>query len=169
MQYLHTYTREYGADQLRTLKNRHQQWDRRAQFFGVVRASSGNRLPFYVKFPRISEYFEKLEQDHPWSKHRLGKYNGLYYVPVNPHKRGFVIDGVTFGDTDLRAEFMATPIYKLLTDGFQKVFLKLNVDAGARTVSLGSQDFNFAKDDPGLKQLSEYIHFCNKPVTDTYT
>ena len=155
MQFLHTYARTHGEGYLHSLGIRKQQWDRRSQYYSVIRAASGNRMPFYVKFPRLSEYFEKLEPDHPWAKHRLGKYNGLYYVPVDPHTTGFSIDKVTFGDTDLRAEFFNSPVYKLLAKGFQKVYLKLDISE-ARVVKLISEDFNFAKDDPNLKELGEY-------------
>ena len=164
MQYLHAYTRDYGEDQLKTLKNRKQQWDRRAQYYSVIRASAGNRMPFYAKFPRISEYFEKLESDHPWSKHRLGKYNGLYYVPINTHKAGFFIDGVTFGQTDMRDEFFQSPIYELLSKGLRKVYLKLDIDTGAKVASLGSQDFNFTRDDPELEDLCKYKHFVTNQL-----
>ena len=98
MQYAHAYTRLYSDTALKDLKNRHAQWDKRSQYHSVIKGSTGNRMPFYVKFPCVSETFENMLPGNPWAKNRPGKYNGLYYVPDNPHTHGFRVDDVKFGE-----------------------------------------------------------------------
>ena len=161
MQYAHKYAKDYSDTAKKALQNQHQQWDKRSQYHSVIKGSLGNRMPFYVKFPRISDAFEKLDKEHPWAKNRLGKYNGLYYVPNNPDQSGFEVDSVKFGDKDIRQEFFASPVYKLLQDSMQKCYNKLFVQ-NARTVLLTNQEYCF-REDAELIALGKFKHQLCKP------
>ena len=155
MQYAHAYTRPYSDTSLKDLKSRHAQWDKRSQYHSVIKGSTGNRMPFYVKFPRVSETFENLPPGNRWAKNRLGKYNGLYYVPDNPHTHSFRVDDVKFGEKDIREEFFNSPEYKLLQYSMQRCYRKLHV-TGARTVTLERQEYSF-QDDPELFRKGKLV------------
>ena len=132
-------------------KKRKQQFDRRGQYFSLTHNHYlGNKLPMAVKFPKISQFFETIPKDHPWSRHRLGIYNGLYVVPENV-QGPFQIPGVKINNYDPLPEFFRTPKFKLLDRAFNLIYKKLSIVNGIVSLNQQNKSLDFTKDEDLIK------------------
>ena len=132
-------------------RNRKQKYDKRGQLHSVTQNHQlGQKLPMVVKFPYISEEFEKIDDHHPYANHRLGIYNGLYVVPENPSSE-FNIPSVKISAYDPVPEFFNTPHFKLLDHAFNLVYKKLILEP-ALCLNRSQCKFDYTQD----KDLKKY-------------
>ena len=145
MQYLPLYTGSMMATMKKYLKDRSQKYGRQTQYYShAFNPTDGHKLPFLVKFPKISKNFDKVARDHLWDDHCPGTYNGLYYVSAKPDKKPekFKIPEVIFGETDFYEEFINTAPYMLLQE-FTKVYDNLDID-DTMDVQLADEAYDFS-------------------------
>ena len=109
-----------------------------------------------MKFPKISNIFDKVARDHLWADHRLGTYNGLYYVSAEPDEKleKFKIPEVKFGTTDFYDEFVNTAHYALLQE-FTKPYDNMDTD-DTMEVQLGDEAYNFSTID-SIKKAGNFM------------
>ena len=137
----------------RFYRNRRQRHDRRGQLHSVTcNPRLGEKLPMVVKFPFISEDYEKMDENHDNSKHRLGMLNGLYVVP-DTNTGQFILPSVKVENYDPLPEFWKTPRFKLLDHAFSLVYEKLKLHP---VVAIKPSEKNFTEDEK-LINYSEYL------------
>ena len=145
MQYLPSYTGSITATMTKYLKDRSQKYGRQTQYYShAFNPTDGHKLPFLVKFPKISKIFDEVAKDHPWADHRPGTYNGLYYVSAEPDEKPeeFKIPDVKFGETDFFEEFKNTKDYALLSE-FTKAYDNMDID-DTMEVQLVDESYDFS-------------------------
>jgi len=161
MQYLAEGFRNYPPSVRDAIAKRRQWWDRRSQFYAVTQSPYvGQKLPCCVKFPRLSKKLEKLPRTHPWAKHRLGCYNGLYFLPPEENEFQVVFDDVIKGDINITNTFFESPNFKLLEKGFELMYKKVKVNKKGRSayIVLQNETNNFSTDDKAtLEPLGNFI------------
>ena len=157
MQFLPHYRKNYSKSVRDMLHNRKQLHNRRSQYYSVTyHPESGNKLPFFVKYPKIADYFEEVHEKHPWANHRSGVLNGMYLIPHKATKDGLTINDAIFGKTNITEEFFDTKIYKLIEGSMCLMYEKLEVVRNRQLV-LRNQTTNFAQDEE-LEVLGMYIY-----------
>ena len=163
MQFLAEGYRNYPPSVRETIVRRKQWWDRRSQFYAVTQSPyTGQKLPCCVKFPRLSSKLEKLPRNHPWSKHRLGRYNGMYFIPPEENEHQVVMDDVFRGNVNITEAFFNSPKFKLLQQGFELMYKKVKVNKGGRPayILLRNDNHNFSTDDKAtLQPLGNFYSF----------
>ena len=144
MHFLLEYTSRLMERMRKLLHDRSQKYSRRTQYYShAFNPSDRHKLPFFVKFPKISKMFDELEKGHRWADHCPGIYNGLFYVTHRPDTsiESFEIPEVKFGGVNLFTKFQETDQYKLLLE-FQNIYQTVNIDK-AMVVSLKNEGAQF--------------------------
>ena len=145
MHFLPEYTSRLTEKMRKLLHDRSQKYSRRTQYYShAFNPSDRHKLPFFVKFPKISKMFDELEKGHPWADHRPGIYNGLFYISHKPDTsiESFEIPEVKFGGVNLFTKFQETYQYKLLLE-FLNIYQTVNIDK-AMVMSLMNEGAQFA-------------------------
>ena len=163
MDFLPEYTSKLTDRMRKLLWERSQKYSRRGQYYShAYNPNHGQKLPFFVKLPKISKLFDQLHKGHRWADHRPGIYNGLYYVSHKADTKieTFEIPKVEFGGVNFLTEFQKTDQYKVLLE-FLNIYDTVNID-DAMVVSLNdNQGFQFATE-PLIHQAGNYIDYLNK-------
>ena len=157
--------------QLTFVKKRTQKYSKQTQYYvHTFNPKAGHSLPFFVKFPKVSEYFEQIPRNHMWNQHRQGLYNGMFFVPagVDDKKEHFTIPQVIFGDQNINEMFKQSDEYKLLQQ-FGECYRKLQFDVH-HDVHLMNEDFDYTK----LQSIIDagILHFiihANNPKSKQFT
>ena len=132
--------------QLTFVKKRTQKYSKQTQYYvHTFNPKAGHSLLFFVKFPKVSEYFKQIPRNHMWNQHRQGLYNGMFFIPagVDDKKEHFTIPQVIFGDQNINEMFKQSDEYKLLQQ-FGECYRKLQFDVH-HDVHLRKEDFNYTK------------------------
>ena len=162
MHFLPEYTSSLTDRMRKLLHNRSQKHSHRMQYYShAFNPLDGQKLPFFVKFPKISKMFDELEKGHSWADHRPGIYNGLFYVSHKPDTNieTFKIPKVEFGGVNLFTEFKKTDQYNLLLE-FLNIYDTVSIDK-AMIVTLKNQGGSLANKEM-LEKAGNYIHYLNK-------
>ena len=162
MHFLPEYTSRLTERMRKLLHDRSQKYSRRTQYYShAFNPSDRQKLPFFVKFPKISKMFDELEKGHPWADHCPGIYNGLFYISHKPDTsiETFEIPKVEFGRVNFFTEFKETDQYKLLLE-FLNIYDTVTID-NAMVVSLQNEGAQFATK-PMIEKAGNYIHYLNK-------
>ena len=141
MHFIPAYMDKLTKGQYTYVTRRTQKYTRQTQYYAhTFNPKPAHGLPFFVKFPSISKYFEEIPRDHIWSQHRQGIYNGMFYVPAQPNtdKENFRIPEVIFGDVNISEKFKTTSHYKLIQT-LDRIYDKLYID-GSEHVHLRNDD-----------------------------
>ena len=99
MHFILAYMDKLSKGQLTFVKKRTQKYSKQTQYYAhTFNPKAGHSLPFFVKFPKVSEYFEQIPRNHMWNQHKQGLYNGMFFVPagVDDKKEHFTIPQVIF-------------------------------------------------------------------------
>ena len=162
MHFLPEYTSRLTERMRKLLYDRSQKYSHRSQYYShAFNPNHGHKLPFLVKFPKISKMFDELEKEHPWANHRPGIYNGLFYISHKPDTtiEAFKIPKVEFGGVNFLTEFQKTDHYKLLLE-FENIYDTVSID-DAMVMSLKNQGAEFATKER-IEEAGNYIHYLNK-------
>ena len=155
MQYIPDYYKNYSKYVRDGIYNRKQQFDWQSQLYSVTEnVERGQKLPAYVKFPCLSkELDEDLSKEHLWAQHRLGKYNGLYFIPSDecatndPLRHVIISSKYQNGEeqnVDISKMFFETPKYQIIALGLKSIYLKLNTQELPGTILLRNEDMNIS-------------------------
>ena len=83
MHFIPVYMDKLSKGQLTFVKKRMQKYSKQTQYYvHTFNRKAGHWLPFFVKFPKVSEYFEQISRNHMWNQYRQGLYNGMFFVPA---------------------------------------------------------------------------------------
>ena len=159
----------------RSISNRRQYFDRRSQLYSVTRNPElGEKLPSFVNFPKLSVLFEKLSRKHVWAQHRLGKHNGLYFIPTEETTeqcQNFTLPNVVIGNMEITQMFFREPLYGVLEKGLQYLYLKLDTTETPGLIQLKNIELNIMENTRELVDLCKYemfkltnyynCHICN--------
>ena len=171
MHFIPAYMDKLSKGQLTFVKKRTQKYSKQTQYYvHTFNPKAGHSLPFFVKFPKVSEYFEQIPRNHMWNQHRQGLYNGMFFVPagVDDKKEHFTIPQVIFGDQNINEMFKQSDEYKLLQQ-FGECYRKLQFDVH-HDVHLMNEDFDYTK----LQSIIDagILHFiihANNPKSKQFT
>ena len=142
MHFIPAYVEKLTPGQRKFVNKRMQKYSKQSQYYAhTFNPKRGHGLPFCVKFPKISEYFEIIDRDHPWAKHRQGIYNGMFFVPAEPDQTSFDIPKVFDGTINMG--FKNSPEYKLLTH-LKKFYGKISIRS--QIVTLVKEELDFTTD-----------------------
>ena len=158
MHFLPEYTSKLTDRMRKLLWERSQKYSRRGQYYShAYNPNHGQKLPFFVKLPKISKMFDELDKGHRWADHRPGIYNGLYYVSHQPDTsiERFEIPKVEFGGVNFLTEFKKTDQYNVLLE-FLNIYDTVNIDE-AMVVSLNENQGSQFATKSSLKQAGNYI------------
>ena len=155
MQYIPDHYKNYSKYVREGIYNRKQQFDRWSQLYSVTEnVELGQKLPAYVKFPCLSkELDEDLPKEHLWAQHRLGKYNGLYFIPLeefstnDPLRHVIISSKYKNGEeqnVDISKMFFETAYYQIIALGLKSIYLKLNTQDVPGTILLRNEDMNIS-------------------------
>ena len=148
MHFIPAYMEKLTKGQFSYVTKRTQKYSRQTQYYThTYNPKPSHGLPFFVKFPSISTYFEEIPRDHMWSQHRQGIYNGMFYVPAQPNtdQQNFKIPQVIFGNVNITEKFKTTSHYKLIQT-LDRIYDKLYFDTSEH-VHLRNEDMDFTKDE----------------------
>ena len=163
MEFLPEYTSMLTKRMRKLLWDRSQKYSRRGQYYShAYNPNHGQKLPFFVKLPKISKMFDELHKDHRWADHRPGIYNGLFYVShkADTTAEHFEIPEVEFGGLNFLTEFQKSDQYKVLLE-FLNIYKTVKIDE-AMVVSLDeNQGSQFGKED-SIQKAGNYIDYLNK-------
>ena len=159
MQFVVDHYRNYSRYVQKDISSQKQQWDRRSQFYALTQNPElSQKLPCYVKFPKLHSDLEKIPCNHPWANHRQGKYNGLYFIPTEEKVIDVSTKDVTVGNQNITANYFNTPSFNLLGKGFEYMYEKLDPDNHPRSFVMVNEDYNISMaKGPELHQLSKYL------------
>ena len=175
MQYVADHYRNYTEVIRRSISNRRQYFDQQSQLYSVIRNPElGEKLPSFVKFPKLSVLFEKLSRKHVWAQHRLGKHNGLYFIPTEETTeqcQNFTLPNVVIGNMEITQTFFREPLYGVLEKGLQYLYLKLDMTETPGLIQLKNIELNIMENTRELVDLCKYemfkltnyynCHICN--------
>ena len=164
MQFVADHYRNYSQYVQREIRMRKQEWDWRSQFYALTRNPElGQKLPCYVKFPKLHSDLEKIPRNHPWANHRQGKYNGLYFIPTEEKVLNVTIKDVTIGEKNITANYFNTASFNLLGKGFEYMYEKLDPDTRPGSFVMVNENYNIATaKGPELLQQSKYNFFTKQ-------
>ena len=165
MQYVADHYKNYTKTVQNAISNRRQHFDRRSQLYSVTQNPElGEKLPCYVKFPKLSRQLDVLPRKHPWAQHRLGKHNGLYFIPTKATTESCTNSNwknVVFGDCDITADFFDHPLYKMISKGMEYMHLKIDTTQRPGLIRLSRQNVNIMQETAELDKWSEYCKLHN--------
>ena len=157
MHFIPAYVEKLTPGQRKFVNKRVQKHSKQTQYYAhTFNPKRGHGLPFCVKFPKISEYFEIIDRKHPWANHRQGIYNGMFFVPAEPDQTSFKIPRVF--DGIINNAFKNSPEYKLLLH-LKKFYEKIRVRS--QIVTLVKEELDFATD-PELAKAGTFFNNYNK-------
>ena len=68
MHFIPAYMDKLSKGQLTFVKKRTQKYSKQMQYYThTFNPKAGHSLPFFVKFPKVSEYFEQIPRNHKWN------------------------------------------------------------------------------------------------------
>ena len=162
MHFIPAYMDKLSKGQYTYVKKRTQKYSKQTQYYAhTFNPKRSHGLPFFAKFPKISQYFEDVPRNHIWSQHRQGLYNGMFFVPAQPDvtKDNFRIPRVIFGNKNINDEFKESAEYKLIQQ-FIKVYKKMQIDP-SMNVHLVNEEYDFTTDSEvkaaGMLLQSKYL------------
>ena len=151
------------------LETRKELYDKHGQHIAITyNPVGGHKLPFLVKFPRLSSVFRQLPPESPYRQHSEGLFNGVYYI-LQKFDEGPLPIGNTvaktkyrtvdqYGDTmDFRTQVKECWSYLTLNDAYQHVSKNVSISS-QHTVKLKTDDklTNF-RCSPNLIQNGIYV------------
>ena len=159
MQFVADHYRNYSQYVQKDIRIRKQEWDRQSQFYALTKNPElGQKLPCYVKFPKLHSDLKKIPHNHPRANHQQGKYNGLYFIPTEEKVVDVSIKDATVGNQNITANYFNTPSFNLLGKGFEYMYEKLDLDTCPGSFVMVNEDYNISTaKGPELIQLSKYL------------
>ena len=133
------------------LESRKELYDKHGQHIAITyNPVWGHKLPFLVKFPRLSSLFRRLPPGSPYRQHSEGLFNGVYYIPQKIDEGLLPIGDTVFktkygtvdqyGQTmDFKTQVKETWMYLALKDAYERVSENVSISS-QRTVKLKSED-----------------------------
>ena len=83
MHFIPAYIDKLSKGQLTFMEKRMQKYSKQTQYYmHTFNPKAGHSLSFFVKFPKVSEYFEQILRNHMWNQHRQGLYNGMLELTI---------------------------------------------------------------------------------------
>ena len=137
-------------------------YEKSGQLFSLTLSpSTGHKIPYLVKFPRLSSDFRNLPDGHYLRYNSEGLFNGLFYVTGNFIPNTLEINppgnNQTLGNPLITA-VRASPRYNLYQDAFRRVQDNLRINhQGQIMQNPDNNAINFAED-PDLSTNSTYIN-----------
>ena len=151
------------------LETRKELYDKHRQHIAITyHPVGGHKLPFLVKFPRLSSFFRRLPPESPYRQHSEGLFNEVYYIPQKFDEGELPIGNTVaktkyetvdqYGDTmDFRTRVKESFSYLTLKDAYKCVSENISVSS-QRTVKMKSDNklSNF-RCSPNLIQNGKYV------------
>ena len=162
------YRRQYTKSGLENIEKRKESYDKHGQHISVTLSPvAGDKLPLFVKLPRLSSYFRKFPPYTGYNNHGEGLFNGIYYLPRIFTYQELPMDTgsqLKYGElgTDMHDEVKTMGKFELLMRAYQDVAKNVTVSS-QRQVSMKEQAFihNYRTDqvliDAGKSQCHLYI------------
>ena len=73
MHFIPAYMDKLSKGQLTFVKKRTQKYSKQMQYYAhTFNPKAGHSFPFFVKFPKVSQYFKQIPRNHIWNQHRQG-------------------------------------------------------------------------------------------------
>ena len=142
MHFIPAYVKKLTPGQRKFVNKRVQKYSKQTQYYAhTFNPKQGHGLPFCVKFPKISEYFEIIDRKHPWANHHQGIYNGMFFIPAEPDQTSFEIPKVFRGR--INVGFRDSPEYKLLLH-LKNFYKKIRIRS--QVVTLVKEELDFTTD-----------------------
>ena len=154
---------------MKELESRKELYDKHGQHIAITyNPVGGYKLPFLVKFPRLSSFFRRLPKDSIYSAHSEGLFNGIFYIP----RKFDEVQKLEIGDTAAQGDYNVVDrkgrpfdfmdrvkecaTYEALKEAYRKVSANVSVTK-ARTVKLKADEHktNFRRDQD-LKDNGKY-------------
>ena len=153
MHFIPAYVEKLTPGQRKFVNKRVQKYSKQTQYCAhTFNPKRGHRLPFCIKFPKISEYFKIIDRKHPWANHHEGICNGMLFVPAEPDQTSFEILQVFCGI--INKGFRESPEYKLLLH-LKKFCEKIRIRS--QIVTLVREELDFAVD-PNLAEVGTFFN-----------
>ena len=156
------YQCNYSKTAYSHIVNQMELYEKSGQLFSLTLSPSmGHKIPYLVKFPRLSSDFRNLLDGHYLRYNSEGLFNGLFYVTGNFIPNTLEINppgnDQTLGNP-LITTVRASPQYNLYKDAFVRVQDNLCVNhQGQITQKPDNNAINFAEH-PHLTTNSTYIN-----------
>ena len=132
-----------------------------ALFSLTLSPSTGHKIPYLVKFPRLTSDFKNLPDGHYLRYNSEGLFNGLFYVTGNFMPNTLEINPPGNNEhlgRPLITAVKASPRYNLYQDAFRCVQDNLCINhQGQITQNPDNNAIDFAED-PDLRRNSMYIN-----------
>ena len=159
MQHVAEHYRNYTKTVRDSISNRKQQFDRRSQYYSLTHNPElGEKLPSYVKFPKLSNQLDSLPRSHPWVQHRLGKYNGLYFIPTEQDTetcRYSSFQNVVVGQKEITRDFFNHPLFAIFSKGLDYMYLKIDTTERRGHIQLANAQVNIMQETADLNDISK--------------
>ena len=159
MQHIVEHYRHYTKTVRDSISNRKQQFDRQSQYYSLTHNPElGEKLPSYVKFPKLSNELDSLPRSHPWVQHRLRKYNGLYFIPTEQDTetcRNCSFQDVVIGQKAITQDFFNHPLFAILSKGLDYMHLKIDTTEHWGYIQLTNAQVNIMQETANLNNTSK--------------
>ena len=157
MQHVGEHYRNYTKTVRDSISNRKQQFDWWSQYYSLTHNPElGEKLPSYVKFPKLSNELDSLPRSHPWAQHRLGKYNGLYFIPTEKDTetcRHCSFQNVVM--KEITRDFFNHPLFAILSKGLNYMYLKIDTTECWGHIQLTNAEVNIMQETADLNNISK--------------
>lgn len=159
------YRRKYSSSALKNITNRHERHDKHGQLIAVTLSPvSGHKLPFFVKFPRISSTPRRIDELSRYEKHSEGLFNSLYYLPRKFDERDTLPIGNTCGVStyamverfDLWNRMKDKEKYQLLLLAYGDVEKNVHISSQRRVTLKKENQLTTFRQDPFLINAGTY-------------
>ena len=160
------------------LDRRNEIYDKKGQHISITyNPVGGNKLPFLVKFPRLTSYFRRMDPNSIYRLHSEGLFNGLFYIPEK-FEEGKLPIGITRSSTryntldnqgrqyDFVNRVKGSLKYMTVRDAYKRINEKILVsNVGTPDMKAAGQSTNFRTDDElaaaGKYLILNFICLCN--------
>ena len=151
------------------LETRKELYDKHGQHIAITyNPVGGHKLPFLVKFPRLSSFFRRLPLESPYRQHSEGLFNGVYYIPQKFDEGELPIGNTVaktkygtvdqYGDTmDFRTRVKESFSYLTLKDAYKCVSENVSVSSQCTVKMKSNNKLSNFRRSPNLIQNGKYV------------
>ena len=122
------YRRKFTNAAIENLEKRKEIYDKHGQHISMTLSPvGGDKLPLFVKLPRLSSYFRRFPKNTGYQNHGEGLFNGIYYLPqkftTKPLPIRSTASQLKYGNIgiDMRDEVKTTDRFDLLRRAYQGI------------------------------------------------
>ena len=156
------YWRNYSKTAYSHIVNQMELYKKSGQLFSLTLSpTTGHKIPYLVKFPRLTSDFRNLPDGHYLRYNSEGLFNGLFYVTGNVIPNTLKINppgnNQALGNPLITA-VRASPWYNMYQDAFRHVQDNLRINHQGQIMQNPDNNAIDFAEDPDLLRNSMYIN-----------